>query len=262
MALPLHDQLKRLLPGFLYYPHKVAKEARGTEPELRILREIVPAGRLAIDVGANRGYYSYALSKIASRVEAFEPYPAIAQFARGKLRSNVRLHEVALSNYSGSAKLRVPQCKGSIDIHYSATLKDVPREKYIEVDVPVSTLDQFGFDDVGFIKVDTEGSDLDVIEGAQETIRRHRPNLMVELLPLYEDPLRCIEQIEKTTGYAARIMVLDGLMDARLALQQFRASICTFNVVFTPGPALAAMPQASSETKHYCVRTWPTPAKV
>lgn len=261
MALPLHDQLKRLLPGFLYYPHKVAKEARGMEPELRILREIVPAGRLAIDVGANRGYYSYALSKIASRVEAFEPYPAIAQFARGKLRGNIRLHEVALSNYFGSAKLRVPQCKGSVDIHYSATLKDVAIEKYIEVDVPVATLDQFGFDDVGFIKVDTEGSDLDVIEGAKETIRRNQPNLMVELLPLYQDPLACIEQIEKATGYAARIMVGNQLMDARLALQEFRSSIRTFNVVFTPGPTITAGADVPGKTNYYCVRTWPAPAK-
>ncbi len=234
MTLPLHDRFKRLLPGYLYYPHKIAKEARGMEPELRILNEIVPAGRLAIDVGANRGYYSYALSRIASRVEAFEPYPAIAQFARRKLPGNVRLHEVALSNYSGSTKLRIPQCKGDVDIHYSATLKDFPFETYVEVDVRVSTLDQFHFDNVGFIKVDAEGSDLDVIEGARETIGRCRPNLLVELLPLRDDPLHCIEQIEKTSGYPARIMVHDRLVDARAAWHQFRSSIHTFNVVFTP----------------------------
>jgi FkbM family methyltransferase len=246
MALRLHDRLKDLfLPGFLYYPHKIAKEARGREPELRILREIVPAGRTAIDVGANRGYYSYALSKIASRVEAFEPYPVTAQFARRKLGKNVRLHEVALSNYSGSATLRVPQCKGNIDVHYGATLKDIPADKYIEVAVRVKTIDQFGFDDIGFIKVDAEGSDMEVIEGARETIRRCRPNLLVELLPLYDDPLRCIEQIETTMGYFARIMVHGALLDARQALAQFSSSLRTFNVVLMPSPA-AALPRAAS----------------
>ncbi len=211
------------------------------EPELRILRDIVPAGRAAIDVGANRGYYSYALSKIASRVEAFEPYPPVAQFARRKLGKNVRLHEVALSNYSGSAMLRIPQCKGDIDIHYSATLKDFPAEKYIEISVRVTTVDQFGFDDIGFIKVDAEGSDMEVIEGARETIRRCRPNLLVELLPLNREPLRCIEQIETTMGYIARIMVRGALVDARQALRQFSSSIRTFNVVFVPSPEAAAM---------------------
>lgn len=204
------------------------------EPELRILRDIVPAGRVAIDVGANRGYYSYALSKIASRVEAFEPYPVIARFARRKLRKNVRLHEIALSNYCGSAKLRIPQCKGGIDVHYGGTLTDIPLENSIEVVVPVMTIDQFGFDDVGFIKVDAEGSDMDVIEGARKTIRRHRPNLLVELLPFYRDPLGCIEQIETTMGYAARIMVDDRLLDARQALTQFSLSLRTFNVVLVP----------------------------
>ena len=240
MSLPFHDRLKHLLPGYLYYPHKIAKEARGMEPELRILREIVPAGRVAIDVGANRGYYSYALSKIANRVEAFEPYPVVARFARRKLGKNVRLHEVALSNYSGSAKLRIPQCKGDIDVHYSATLKDIPIEKYIELTVPVMTIDQFGFGDVGFIKIDAEGSDMDVIEGARETIGRCRPNLLVELLPLYKDPLRCIQQIETTLRYAARIMVGDRLLDARQALERFSPSVHTFNVVFMPSPEVAA----------------------
>jgi FkbM family methyltransferase len=236
MRLSVHDRLKHFLPGRLYYPHKAAKEARGCEPELRILHEIVPAGRRAIDVGANRGYYSYALSRIASQVEAFEPNPGIAHFARRKLPWNVRLHEVALSNFSGSAKLRIPQCKGGIDVHYCATLKDIPGTEHVEMDVPVSTIDKFGFDDVGFIKIDTEGSDMDVIEGAQETIKRHRPNLIVELLPLYQDPLRCIEHIEAAMGYAARIMVGGELLDARQALQQVSAPIRTFNVVFTPSP--------------------------
>jgi FkbM family methyltransferase len=240
MVLPVHDRLKHFLPSYLYYPHKIAKEARGREPELRILHDLVPAGRAAIDVGANRGYYSYALSKIASRVEAFEPYPIIAQFARRKLGKNVRLHEIALSNYSGSAELRIPQCKGNIDIHYSATLKDIAIEKYIEFTVRVMTIDQFGFEDVGFIKVDAEGSDMDVIEGARETIGRYRPNLLVELLPLYKDPLRCIEQIETTMGYMARIMVCGRLLDARQALGQFLPSLRTFNVVFTPSPETAA----------------------
>jgi len=209
------------------------------EPELRILHEIVPAGCTAIDVGANRGYYSYALSKIAGWVEAFEPYPVTARFARRKLGANVRLHEIALSNYSGSSLLRIPRCKDDIDIHYSATLKDVRAGKFIEVAVRVLTIDQFNFDDIGFIKVDAEGSDMDVIAGARETIRRCRPNLLLELLPLYDNPLSCIQHIETTMGYMARIMVGDRLLDARRALAEFSSSIRTFNVVFTPSARTA-----------------------
>ncbi len=96
MRLSLEDRIKSLLPPGLYYPYKVIREARGTEPELAILRDIVPVGCTAIDVGANRGYYSWALAGIAGRVEAFEPNPVLADFARAKLGTKARIHKVAL----------------------------------------------------------------------------------------------------------------------------------------------------------------------
>jgi len=74
-------------------------------------------------------------------------------------------------------------------------------------------------------------------------------------------PLRCIEQIEKVRGYAARFMIRDRLIDAWQALRQFRSSIRTFNVVFTPGPTVPATSLVPGETDDYCVRTWPAPAK-
>jgi FkbM family methyltransferase len=241
MPLPLHDRLKYLfVPGFLYYPWKSHKEARYREPELRILHDIVPHGRVAIDVGANRGFYAFALSKIARRVEAFEPYPPAALFARRKLGRNVRVHEVAVSNYSGSATLHIPQRKGEIDVHFSATLKQVPAGSHRKITVQVATIDQFEFDDVGFIKIDAEGSDMEVIDGAQQTIRRNRPNILVELLPTFNRDARAfIERIESMIAYAGHIMVAGKLLDARQALDRYPELIRTFNAVFTPLPLRA-----------------------
>src|SRR5262249_25646539 len=100
--LSIEDPLKLMLvPALIYYCHKISKESRRNEPELRILRDIVRPGCTAIDIGANRGYYSYALSKIAGEVEAFEPNRAMAKFAKRKLGRAVRIHEVALSNQPG-----------------------------------------------------------------------------------------------------------------------------------------------------------------
>ena len=73
MKLSVEDRVKNLLPAWLYYPYKIGREARAVEPELAMLRELVPAGCTAIDVGANRGYYSWALSGVGATVEAFEP---------------------------------------------------------------------------------------------------------------------------------------------------------------------------------------------
>jgi FkbM family methyltransferase len=239
MALTIEDQLKHyLIPGWLYYPYKLEKETRHMEPEVRILRELVPADRIALDIGANRGYYSYALSKIASRVEAFEPHPALARFHQRKLGGNVRLHEVALSNRAGSMKLYIPQRKPGIDGHIGSSLKKIYETSsnyYSEVAVSTRTLDDYGFDNVGFIKIDVEGADMDVIEGGQATIARNRPNMVVELVgQTHSDPLACIDHIDKTFGYRARIMVEGRLEDAEAVLKHPPAELRTHNVVFTP----------------------------
>ncbi len=42
MKLSVEDRVKNLLPAWLYYPYKIGREARAVEPELAILRELVP----------------------------------------------------------------------------------------------------------------------------------------------------------------------------------------------------------------------------
>ena len=196
---------------------------------------MVRAGCVAIDVGANRGIYSHALSRIARCVEAFEPNPAIAGFARGKLGRRVRLHEVALSDHAGTAEFWLPRAADGVQLHLLDGLSDfhhTPAADHIEV--RTATLDSFDFRDVGFIKIDVEGSELEVIAGGRQTIERERPNLVVELLTRPVDrALAAIECIEQEFGYQSWIMQ-DGHRPAREALKAPRATIPTNNVIFTP----------------------------
>jgi hypothetical protein len=48
------------------------------------------------------------------------------------------------------------------------------------VKVPGSRIDDLDYKDIGFIKIDVEGHEKSVLEGAQETLARDRPNLFVE----------------------------------------------------------------------------------
>src|ERR1700752_3470723 len=70
------------------------------EPELRLLRNVVPRGRGAIDTGANIGTYTYFLRRLASHVYACEPNPDLAARLR-RLFADVVVREVALSDHSG-----------------------------------------------------------------------------------------------------------------------------------------------------------------
>jgi len=183
MGLSIRDQLKRFVPNCIYYPQKIAREMRHGEPELGILRDLVPAGCTAIDVGANRGAYSYALAKLAGQVEAFEPNRDLARFVRRKLGRRVRVHEVALADREGTETFFIPQLAPGSEHHIAGNLGNVyPSLPSTRFPVRVATLDSFAFENVGFIKIDVEGHELPVIKGAIHTIARWRPNLVVELL--------------------------------------------------------------------------------
>src|SRR5215831_4038543 len=108
MSLPLREKLAMLVPPSLFYRRLIAAEVCSGEPELGILAKLVPEGGTAVDVGANRGVFAYALAEIADRVIAFEPNPDYATFARWMLRGRAEVREIALSDASGRGTLYVP----------------------------------------------------------------------------------------------------------------------------------------------------------
>ena len=100
----LEERIKQLiLPDRLYLWSLVRRRLRKGEKELHILRFVVPAGGTSIDVGANKGVYSYLLSRISDKVEAFEPNPKMYALLEAAVPPNVATYAVALSNESGTA---------------------------------------------------------------------------------------------------------------------------------------------------------------
>ena len=213
MALPLKERLTTLLmPSALYYRRRIADEAAWGEHELDVLGEIVQPGGTAIDVGANQGFFAFAFSKIADSVEAFEPNPDYAAFARRMLGTRTRVHQVALSNENGSAEFVVPVSEEGTVLHLGGYLKQATAQhsKAMRFEVEVRTLDSYAFRDVRVIKVDVEGSEMEVLEGGRETILRDRPPLIVELLTgTHADPVALTETICATYGYAAWLVTKD-----------------------------------------------------
>jgi len=234
MRLSTNDRLKLLIPSAIYYPHKIRAEIKLGEPELGMLARLVRPASTAIDVGANRGIYSYTLAKVAAHVEAFEPNPALAHFARTMLGRRARVHECALSNVEGAGTLHIPFGRHSMPNHLVASLRD-RGDGGAAVEVPLRTLDSFDFKNVSFIKIDVEGHELEVLEGARRTVSRDRPNLLVELLAgTHDDPLGAINQIKTTFGYEASIVIGTEIIEVSRAFGELRGAIKTKNVLFTP----------------------------
>jgi FkbM family methyltransferase len=245
MTLPLKDRLTmRLMPSSFYYRRRLADEARWGEHELDLLGEIVSPGGIAIDVGANQGFFAFAFSKIVDQVEAFEPNPHYADFARRMLGARARVHEIALSNQGGAAELVVPLSEQGIALHLAGNLKEASahHSNVMRFNVEVRTLDSYSFRHVHAIKVDVEGSEMEVLEGGRETILRDRPPLIVELLTgTHSDPIALTEQICATYDYAPWIVTSDRRkVEAEPVLHSLRSNttwgspIRNRNVLFLP----------------------------
>jgi len=119
-----------------------------------------------------------------------------------------------------------------------ASLGNVHRMETSTLEVRVTRLDTFGFDNVGFIKIGLEGGEEQVIEGAQQTIDQNRPNLLAEMVGDHtqEDSAGRIRKIKQRFGYDAWIFVGKTKLDAFQALRDCAATLRTRNVVFTPKP--------------------------
>ncbi len=185
------------------------EELEGGEPELAMLGSFVGMGGVAVDIGANEGVYAYALSEHGARVHAFEANPQFAGFAAEMLGDRAQVHQIALSNEIGRASFFVPLADDGYELHLAGNLKNshsqFDRQNVIRVEV--RTLDAFDLCNVQFIKVDVEGSELEVLAGARETIGRDHPGLLLELLSgTYEDPHAVTREVCETYGYSAFIV--------------------------------------------------------
>lgn len=158
------------------------------EPELRNLERIVPAGcRTAVDAGANIGLYTLRLAGLARTVHAFEINRGVTGHLERANLPNVQLVHTGLSDGERSVTLYVPLLGGTLPLHGWASLRpgNCPDTK-TEVELPgyVRPLDSFGLADVDFIKIDVEGHELQVLQGARETLAKYRPRILAEVRDL------------------------------------------------------------------------------
>jgi FkbM family methyltransferase len=95
---------------------------------------------------------------------------------------NITVHEVALTNRNiGTIGIQDhPEHGGHNFAVYNE--KHVKKAQHV-VNVPALTIDSYDFEDVDAIKIDVEGSELFVIEGAVDTIDKYRPSVQVEIVP-------------------------------------------------------------------------------
>lgn len=129
--------------------------------------------KLFLDIGAHTGTYSISLAAHCREVFAFEPqkstfYALCGGVAMSCLANRITCHNCGLGSDDqvGEQKLKIVSADGG----GSSLLPDKNHAVLREETIAVKRLDDFGFSNVGFIKMDVENNELNVLKGALETL--------------------------------------------------------------------------------------------
>lgn len=131
--------------------------------------------RVALDIGANVGLWSRDLVKHFITVHAFEPVAMFREcLARNVFAKNLEVHSIALGDQEGTVNMIITEGNTG-HTHVDPTSKQGNTE--------IRRLDSLNLNNVDYIKIDCEGYEYRVLQGAEQTIRRCRPIVVIEQKP-------------------------------------------------------------------------------
>jgi FkbM family methyltransferase len=142
--------------------------------------EHISQRQLAVDIGAHVGIWTRKLSNYFDNVISFEPIPEHIECWRTNTKelNNVTIHEFALSNKTGTVKMKQAKYNsGTSSLEYKPNLLKTSTE----IEIPTRTLDSFNLPKFGFMKIDVEGHELPLLEGAADTIDAYSPIIFIEI---------------------------------------------------------------------------------
>jgi FkbM family methyltransferase len=136
--------------------------------EVRLLREVLPSCHTVFDVGANVGQWSTEALKINPSLDlhCFEPAPGAFLKLQEKV-PNAVLNNVAVGAEPATLDLCVFSEESELNSFYQGAHTPIRK-----VRVPVTTLDEYATE-IDFLKVDTEGHERAVIQGAKRLVAEH-----------------------------------------------------------------------------------------
>jgi len=149
-----------------------------------LLERLVKPGDVVYDVGANMGTHTLLLARLCAptgKVYAFEPWPPNLESLQTNLKlnnvRNVQVVPCALSDHSGKGWFQ----RG--EDHSTGKLVGDSVQQEAGVQVPVVSLDDFakGAQPPRVLKIDVEGAEGEVLQGAGQLLLEHRPLLICEV---------------------------------------------------------------------------------
>jgi len=213
------------------------------EPETSsVLFRLAESADCIFDIGAHVGFYSLLAAQANPRasIHAFEPLPKIYQRLCENVRINglnqIRCVASAAGKKNGTAEIfflasSEISSDSSLKKKNSAELSD----RYASLTIPVTTLDHYadehGVGRIDLVKMDTEGTEVDVLLGMTGMMERDHPTIICEVLPGIGDA-EALERLLTPLGYRYYLLTGTGPMPR----QKIEGHSSWRNYLFVRGP--------------------------
>jgi FkbM family methyltransferase len=179
----MHEHYGWYFPNFeTHFPKMLKKSVdKGLPPEYQIAVrrrsiELCAKRRTALDIGANVGLWSRDLVDNFAKVVAFEPVAVFREcLEKNVTGANFFISPLALGDHDTQATMIITEGNSGHSHLDPATLGTG--------DVQVVKLDNLNMEDVDYIKIDCEGYEYRVLQGAEQTVKRCRPIMVIEQKP-------------------------------------------------------------------------------
>lgn len=185
VASAARKSLGKLIPARWQLPMEyfLYRYSAGCEAELKWLASVSTNRQVAIDIGANIGFYSYAMAQLYTQVYAFEINPELTRALTNFNCECITVIAKGLSSTARRATLHIPVVNRiPLTGWASLTAGNCPNtDDHLEKTIELATLDSFELSLVSLIKIDVEGHELEVLRGAESTVAECRPVVIVEI---------------------------------------------------------------------------------
>lgn len=158
-----------------------------------ILSQLIKVTDIIFDIGANMGQFACRFNDVVSNVGhvySFEPvsfnYMALMKMKKLLRLKNISGYKYAISNKDALDSIKIPIFSHNLIVGTQSSLQiKKDWKKYHEENVVVRTIDsimkELNITKVDFIKSDTEGNEINVLEGGYNTIKANLPTLYLEI---------------------------------------------------------------------------------
>jgi FkbM family methyltransferase len=182
-------------------------------PELFFLKKIIRPGFTCLDIGANLGYYSTFLSRLAGpkgKVLAVEPVPAFQEIWRDNVKvsgvANLSMWPFALGGANTRIRMGTPERDGLLHHGMTKIVASAPDTYAVTYEVEMKIPDELfiNLNRLDFVKCDVEGYEYEVFRHMQETLRKFKPLIQTELNGT--ENRRQVKTLLTALGYQAYIL--------------------------------------------------------